>query len=235
MEIKSRDNYDNIIKKTDEHLELLTPFTPKLIMRAINYYQKHYYFYISFSIIDNLKTCHDIAKKISDDYVGYQGNDITEVQINNQSFSLSIDQWVDCTRIFDHNNINTNIQYYILTEHGFPKIIFFRILKSEKDYEIKLKYFINSMLNNIDKNNIECNYEENNVIMFDDVNNDITDNTTDAIDNMIISTNDNIIDDKINNKLCIPNNMSAKYELLKYLIILSLIIMPLFPICLSFF
>jgi len=121
------------------------------------------YFVVKYDAKDNFKECTKFAFTFSKYPKLFLGNSRTEIQLNDINLTLSINDWVECKSLIS-GLLNCSIEYYIHTVNNLPSTIYFRIKNNIESHEEKLKYFINSILEDqthlIETNDTDINYIE---------------------------------------------------------------------------
>jgi hypothetical protein len=119
-------------------------------------YLLHTYHFIMFDILKSEKICKKIAIMFSDYPDIFLGDKRTEIQISNESVTLSLNEWIKCQSLPNLPNsdykikIDYFVEYYIRVIDNFPVAILFRIKKDVSEYEKKLTTFIDCLTNNFD-------------------------------------------------------------------------------------
>jgi len=108
-------------------------------------YLENNYHFAKYDVKDDKITCFKIATKFSKHPDIFLGRKRSEIQLDNISVTLSVNDWIKCTTL-PEAEMTFAVEYYIYTVNQFPVIIFFRIKKSIDEYEIKLRGFINYLI-----------------------------------------------------------------------------------------
>lgn len=103
------------------------------------------YFVVKYDAKDNFEECTKFAFTFSKYPKLFLGNSRTEMQFNDVNLTLSINDWIECKSLIN-GLLNCSIEYYIHTINNLPATIYFRIKNNIESCEEKLKYFINSIL-----------------------------------------------------------------------------------------
>ena len=116
-------------------------------------YMIHTYYFINYNISTDKDICYKLAMIFSEYPDSFSGKVRTEIQLDNNSVTLCVNDWIKCKPL---SSIETNfeVEYYISTVNNFPVIIFFRIKKNIDKYETKLQFYINHLLGNKLQNHI---------------------------------------------------------------------------------
>lgn len=120
------------------------------------------YFVVKYDAKDNFKECTKFAFTFSKYPKLFLGNSRTEIQLDDINLTLSINDWVECKSLIN-GLLNCSIEYYIHTINNLPATIYFRIKNNIESHEEKLKYFINSILedqSHLIETNDMCNIED---------------------------------------------------------------------------
>lgn len=108
-------------------------------------YLENNYHFVKYDVRDDKTTCFKIATKFSKHPDIFLGRKRSEIQLDNNSVTLSVNDWIKCTTL-PEAEMTFSVGYYIYTVNQFPVIIFFRIKKSVEEYEIKMRGFINYLI-----------------------------------------------------------------------------------------
>ncbi len=152
LTIRVQNNFEQASNSQHEIVDIANSYTKSgLIMTFFNKFNNYYYYYAKFNVIDNYNICKNIAFTFSENSDIFLGKHRKEIQFDDVTFTLSVDEWVECKKCYEYI-LKTPIQYYIHTERFVPHTIFFRIRKDASDYKRKLETFIEML---IDKKKIE--------------------------------------------------------------------------------
>lgn len=117
-----------------------------------NLYEKylmHMYHFVMFDIVKNEEICKKIAIIFSNNPDVFLGDKRTEIQICNESVTLSLNDWVKCKSLPEYK-IDYYVEYYIQCVNNFPVTIAFRIRKDIDEHKEKLNNFISCLTNDFD-------------------------------------------------------------------------------------
>lgn len=138
-------------------VKLLTELeSPKHMRFLYEMYIKQTYHFIRYDIKNHTNTCVKIANMFSKYPQIFLGDIRTEIQIDNNSVTLSINKWIKCesksipkqyvTIDFAVDYFDFVVEYYVCAVNNFPIFIVFRINKNIGNYEDKLINFVNLLI-----------------------------------------------------------------------------------------
>lgn len=149
-------------------------------------------YYIQFNAGTHLEECNKLARMFSKYPRVFLGEHMTEVQFDNICFTMTVNSWVKINSVPNENIImDFSIEYYIHTCDHFPHTIFFRINKKEINYEKKIEFFIDCLL----QRKCRMSYEQLMEICYDQTNDETITKT-----NPIIITNRGYTEPSVINK-----------------------------------
>lgn len=108
-------------------------------------YQANTYHFVQYNVKEDKKSCFKLAFLFSKYPNIFLGKKRTEIQLDNESVSLSTNDWVKCKSLPTYE-MDFTVEYYMSTVNFFPVMIFFRIKKSIENHEAKLKAYIDLLL-----------------------------------------------------------------------------------------
>ena len=108
-------------------------------------YMENTYHFIRYDIKEHKNICIKIAIIFSKYPNIFLGTKRSEIQLDNDSVTLSCNDWIECKSL-PLIEIDFTVEYYIHTLNNFPITIFFRINKNTDHYEENLMNFINYLI-----------------------------------------------------------------------------------------
>lgn len=105
----------------------------------------HNYHFAKYDIKENKDICFKLATVFSKYPDIFQGRKRSEIQLDNNSVTLSVNDWIECTSL-PQCEMEFSVEYYMYTVNNFPVMIYFRIKKSIEGYEMKLRSFVNYLI-----------------------------------------------------------------------------------------
>lgn len=109
------------------------------------FYNSNFYYVVKYDVQHNFQECKQFSMTFAKYPDIFLGKRRTEMQFDDVNITVSVNNWVECSRLPDLY-LSFTIEYYIHTVNNLPNAIFFRIPYSVDGYEEKLKYFIDSVL-----------------------------------------------------------------------------------------
>lgn len=146
LSLQERENQISLIENQADAVKQITKIdAPTGLGFFYEKYLENTYHFAKYDLNNDKMLCFKIATIFSNHPDIFLGRRRTEIQLDNNSVTLSVNDWIKCTRL-PEVEMTFSVEYYLYTVNNFPVIIFFRIKKSVDDYEIKLKSFINYLI-----------------------------------------------------------------------------------------
>ncbi len=149
MELTTKDPLELVPDKTEqkENINSMYQLTTRgLISSLMARCSFNKYYVIKYDVQTNLNECKNFATFFSNNAEMFLGKSRREIQFDDLSLTMTIDQWVSCNQLPNGIFIGVPIEYYICTRDFFPYVIFFRISKDIKEHKKIMNIFINTIL-----------------------------------------------------------------------------------------
>ena len=180
----NNNNNTNQLAITENQTEIVTVlkeiYAPTYYLGYIyEKYMENAYHFISYDVKSHRSICIQLALLFSAHPNAFLGSARTEIQIDNDSVTLSVNSWVQLDISSSHSTefeFDFNVEYYMHTINNFPIIIIFRISKGIDNYEHKLRNFVNCLINNPAAISNENN-DRRVIVEFEQIENIVDDNT----------------------------------------------------------